>query len=82
MPNEALVVRCWRSIGRVVKLLYVVSFAVIVVSVCASAVLKILEGKGFKKIIFLSGKAEALLQFLVCALACANCKCAYACVLG
>ena len=31
-----------------------------------------------KKIIFLSGKAKALLQFLVCVSACANCKCAYA----
>jgi hypothetical protein len=33
------------------------------------------------EILFWVGEVEALLQFLVCALACANCKCAYTCVL-
>lgn len=30
-------------------------------------------------VLFWVGEVEALLQFLVCALACANCKCAYTC---
>jgi hypothetical protein len=47
------------------------------------AVLKILEGNGILKNNFsLVGEVEALLQFLVCALACANCKCAYTCVMA
>jgi len=36
--------------------------------------------RNLKKIIFhWAGKVEALLQFLVFALACANCQCAYTC---
>jgi hypothetical protein len=31
------------------------------------------------EILFWVGEVEALLQFLACALACANCKCAYTC---
>jgi hypothetical protein len=34
-----------------------------------------------KQFFFWAGEVEALLQFLVCALACANCKCAYTCAL-
>jgi hypothetical protein len=34
------------------------------------------------EILFWVGEVEALLQFLVCALASANCKCAYTCGLG
>jgi predicted XRE-type DNA-binding protein len=41
-------------------------------------VLKILEGdENFKNNFSRAGEVEALLQFLVCVLACANCKCAF-----
>ena len=41
---------------------------------------KALEKKN--EILFWVGEVEALLQFLVCALACANCKCAYTCAMA
>jgi hypothetical protein len=38
--------------------------------------------KKYFEILFWVGEVEALLQFLVCALACANCKCAYTCAMA
>lgn len=91
LSNEALHrhfcktrVTSWRSVCRGVKVRSDKGFDVIVQLVfwtlcvgCAVVVLKILEGMEILKIIFLWGKVEALLQFLVCAVVCDNCKCAY-----
>jgi hypothetical protein len=38
--------------------------------------------KKYFEILSWGGEVEALLQFLVCALACANCKCAYTCAMA
>ena len=55
-------------------------FSVIVLFVCRAVHLRIFiffEGKGiFFKQFFIEWRKQALLQFLVCAVACANCKCA------
>jgi hypothetical protein len=50
---------------------------------CVSGVLFFLKRwKKYFEILSWVGEVEALLQFLVCALACANCKCAYTCGLA
>jgi hypothetical protein len=50
---------------------------------CVSGVLFFLKRwKKYFEILSWGGEVEALLQFLVSALACANCKCAYTCAMA
>jgi hypothetical protein len=57
------------------------------VSLCVGCALRFLffflkRWKKYFEILFWVGEVEALLQFLVCALASANCKCAYTCAMA
>jgi hypothetical protein len=54
-----------------------VSFSAVFVGLCVAVFLFFFEALGnFLKAILSAVAKQALLQFLICALACANCKCA------
>ncbi len=76
-------VRCWRSVHRVCKPLSLLSCRVIECRLCVAFFLFFRSVGIFLIQFFICAvKVKALLQFLVFALACANCKCAYTCAMA
>ena len=58
------------------------SLSSVIVGLCIGVFLFFEALGNFLETILSAVAKQALLQFLVCALACANCKCAYACAMA